>query len=272
MSSYHGTVTRGVRFASILLLLVLTAAREADACSCMAGGPPCQDFFQVQAIFAGTVRRIAPAERAPTGPKNVRVEFIDIVAFRGVEGPIQAVLTSAVGIGSCAYPFKEGERYVVYASRAKPGEPLRTSICSRTRPILEAAEDLLFFKSLANTTGSARVFGSIRHTEPGTPTRDGRNYGPVANVRLTLRSDAATFHATTDAKGRYELVGMPPATYQLTVEPPPELVSYDGRNQTINLGDRHSCAEKNFILHFDGRVRGSIRNSTGDPAAGVRVH
>ncbi len=250
---------------------MLAAPRDANACQCMASGPPCQNFFQVQAIFAGTVRSITLAERAPTGPQHVRIEFEDTVAFRGVEGPTQAVLTSAAGVGSCAYPFKEGERYVVYASRQKPGAPLQVYICSRTRPIAEAAEDLLFFKSLSNTTGSPRVFGTITHTEPGTIRNDGRQHGPVANVRVTLRNDTAAYQAATDAKGRYELAGMPPATYQLSVEPTPELTLHDGSKQTINLSDRHSCVEKNFVLHFDGRVRGSIRNSTGGPAALVRV-
>ena len=202
--------------------------------------------------------------------ENVRVEFEDTIAFRGVEGSTQTVFTASDS-AACGYAFKPGERYVVYAYRSETGRTshVQASV-PRTRPIAEAAEDLLFFKSLSNT-GSPRVFGSITHSEPGTPTRDGRQYGPVSNVRLTLRSDTATYQAATDAKGRYELTGVPPATYQLIVEPPPEFAPYDRPNQTIDLGDSHSCAEKNFVLHFDGRVRGSIRNSTGGPAAGVQV-
>src|SRR5688572_441211 len=134
MSSYHGTVTHGVRFVSILFLLVLTAAREADACSCMASGPPCQDFFQVQAVFMGTVRSITETPRVPRVSENVRVEFEDAIAFRGVEGATQTVFTASDS-AACGYAFKPGERYVVYAYRSKPGEPLRTGICSRTRPI-----------------------------------------------------------------------------------------------------------------------------------------
>jgi hypothetical protein len=271
MSSYHGTVIAGVRFASILLLLMLLTARVADACQCDAIGPPCQNFFEVHAVFAGTVRSVMPVPRVPTAMENVRVEFEDTIAFRGVEGPTQTVMTSAPGVGACAYPFKRGERYVVYAYRTKPGEPLSTTICSRTRPIADAAEDLLFFQSLSNATGGPRVFGSITHTEPGTMYREGPNYGAVANVRLALRSDSATYNATTDANGRYELTGMPPAAYQLGVTPPPELTPYDRETQAIALSDNHSCVEKNFVLHFDGRVRGSIREATGGPAAGVRV-
>ena len=186
MSSYHGNVRLIVRFAFAIVALAAPPG-EAQACSCMASGPPCQSFFQVDAVFVGTVRSITPTPHVPTVMESVRVEFEDAVAFRGIDGPTQTVMTSAPWVGSCAYSFKEGERYVVYAYRSKPGEPLRTGICSRTRPIAEAAEDLLFFK------------------------------------------------------------------------------------KTIQLSDSRGCAEANFVLRFDGRVRGSIRSSTGGPAAGVTV-
>ena len=65
------------------------------------------------------------------------------------------------------------------------------------------------------------MFGSVTHSEPGTLYRDGVEYGPVAHVWLTLQSDNATYRAATDAKGRYELTGVPPATYELIIEPPP---------------------------------------------------
>jgi hypothetical protein len=252
------------------VLSVLAVARDADACSCIASGPPCESFFQVHAVFAGTVRSVTPTPRVPQVLENVRVEFEDAIPFRGVEGTTQTVFTASDG-AACGYAFKPGERYVVYAYRSKPGEPLRTGICSRTRPIAEAAEDLEFFKSLSSATGNPRVFGSVTHSEPGTMYRDGRDYGPVPKVRLTLRSDTASYQAVTDARGAYEIGHLPVATYQLSVEPPPELASYDTMKRPITLSDTHSCAERNFIMHFNGRVQGSIRHATGVPAAGVRV-
>ena len=130
--------------------LTLVAAREADACSCMAADRLARISFKSrpssQARFAASRR----AERARTGPQNVRVEFEDTVCIPGGRGGLQAVLTSAAGVGSCAYPFKEGERYVVYASQQEAWcASSGCTICSRTRPIAEAAEDLLFFKSLS---------------------------------------------------------------------------------------------------------------------------
>lgn len=257
-----------VRFAFVAVL-ALAAARDAEACSCMASGPPCQDFFKVTAVFAGTVRSITPIGVEPTWGRSVRVEFENAVGFRGVDGEAQSVVTSVDG-GSCGYTFKPGERYVVYAHRSKPGEPLRTSICSRTRPIAEAGEDLVFFKTLSGAQSSARVFGSITHSEFNLARRDTQHYGPMPNVRVSLQSPTTTRTATTDAAGRYDLPGLTPAVYQLTVEAPPEFSAADLK-ETIQLTDNRGCAEANFILRFNGRVHGSIRGPGGGPLANVRV-
>lgn len=147
-----------VRFA--LVLLTLAVARDAHACSCTESGPPCQTFFQTEAVFVGTVRSVTPAPRVPPLLENVRVEFEETVGFRGVGGSTPTVFTNSDG-PACGYPFKVGQRYVVYASRYNGAASLVTSTCSRTRPIAEAAEDLAFFQSLSSATGSPRV--RVRH-------------------------------------------------------------------------------------------------------------
>jgi hypothetical protein len=263
-------VRTAVRFAFVAML-ALAAVRDADACSCMASGPPCQSFFQVQAVFIGTVRSITPGPRVPAVMENVRIEFEDAVAFRGVEGPEQAVMTSVPDGASCGYPFKEGERYLVYAYRSKAGGPLFTGTCTRTKPVSEAADDLVFLKSLSDASSGPRVFGSITHTEFNLVKRDLQNDGPVPNVRLTLRNGATTYQATSNAQGRYEFAAIPPASYDLAIELPTEFASHDRAKHTVDVTDGRSCAEVNFVLRFDGRVRGTIRSSTGGPAASVRV-
>ena len=54
------------------------------------------------------------------------------------------MLTAGSG-PACGYGFKPGERYLVYANRK--GTELVTGICSRTRPLADATEDLEFFQS-----------------------------------------------------------------------------------------------------------------------------
>ena len=263
-------VRAAVRF-GLIAVLALAAVRDADACSCMASGPPCQDFFQVQAVFIGTVRSITSVPRVPAVMENVRVEFEDAAPLRGVEGPAQTVMTSVADGASCGYRFKVGERYVVYAYRAKPGGPLLTGTCSRTRHVADAADDLLFFKSLSTEPAGPRVFGTITHSEFNLVRRDMQRYGPLGDVRLTLRNGSTTYQASSNAQGRYEFTGIPPASYDLAVELPTGFASVQRVKQPVDVAGNRSCAEANFVLRFDGRVRGSIRSSTGGPAASVRV-
>jgi Carboxypeptidase regulatory-like domain len=261
-------MTVGVRFAFVLL--ALTAARDAQACSCMDSGPPCQSYFTAQAVFAGTVRSITPIGPQPAYGDAVRVEFDDVVTYRGEGGTTQSVVTAANG-ASCGFEFMRGERYVVYASAAKTEASLSTWSCSRTRHVADAADDLVFFETLSAAATGPRVFGAVTHTETGLVRHETRDLGPVPNLRLTLRSSTATHEARTDASGRYEFNGLVPERYQLTVERSSELVPYERPEQIVNLTDRRGCAERNFIVHFDGRVDGTVIDRSGDPVANIRV-
>jgi hypothetical protein len=132
-----------------LTMLTLASAKDVSACECASGGPPCQNTFQVDVVFAGTVRSIVPLpeDEPPLRPgemqipQTVRVEFDTVVPFRGLQVSNVTVLTAGSG-AACGYGFKPGDRYLVYANRK--GTELVTGICSRTRPLADAAEDLLF--------------------------------------------------------------------------------------------------------------------------------
>jgi hypothetical protein len=54
-------------------------------------------------------------------------------------------LTTGAGGGDCGYTFEKGVSYLVFAS-ARAGA-LTTGICSRTRKLTDAAEDLAYLSS-----------------------------------------------------------------------------------------------------------------------------
>src|ERR671936_356636 len=95
-----------------LWMLTLGSTRDALACECASGGPPCQHAFQVDAVFAGTVRSIVrlPEDAPPLGPgemripRTVRVEFNDVVPFRGLQASNVNLLTPGSG-PACGYGF-----------------------------------------------------------------------------------------------------------------------------------------------------------------------
>jgi 5-hydroxyisourate hydrolase-like protein (transthyretin family) len=255
--------------ASVLLILTVNAD-PASACSCALSGPPCQNYFQVDAVFIGTVRTITEVE-APPDPMPFRRRLVTFTverALRGLEGT-SAGVTTGMGGGDCGYAFRAGERYLVYAYKAQDGQ-LHTGICSRTRPIAEAADDLRFIDGARTAPAGARVSGTIAHWERDLAGDAPRKYGPAADVHVQLRGPGGAREARTDEQGRYEITGIAPGKYELQVFPP-AVFSSKYLHSDINLADARACAVADFNIHFDGRVSGVLRAKSGQPATGVTI-
>jgi hypothetical protein len=260
-----------------LAVLSLTPARDASACSCPSPGPPCQNTFQVDAVFAGTVLSISalPDEGPPLRPgefripQALRVEFAAVEAFRGVQGPSLSVLTAGSG-PACGYAFKKGERYLVYASRNRNGSGFVTGLCSRTRRLADADDDLRFLQTLSAPGATrGRVYGTINHWERDLATGEPRRHGPVPDVHVSVRGSSSAFEALSDARGHYE-VTVPPGTYEVTALPPAGFSTRYLR-ETLELRDARACFVADFSVQFDGRIKGVVRQSSGEPAEGVAV-
>lgn len=245
-----------------LTVLTLASASDVLACSCVSGGPPCQSAFQVDAVFAGTVRSIVPLpEDGPPLrpgemriPRTLRVEFDTVVPFRGLQGSNVTVLTAGSG-PACGYGFKPGERYLVYANRK--GTELVTGLCSRTRPLADAAEDLQFFQAPSAPGGRARLYGTVTHWERDVSTEEPRDHGPMPGLRVNVSGMGQVLDAWTDDAGRYD-VKVPPGKYEVTFLPPPGF-SNRGLQHSIELPDVRACAVLDWSVRFDGRIRGVLR-------------
>ena len=253
-----------------LVALVLALGlfpQRADACSCMSSGPPCQAFFRDDVVFIGTVVSISSAERTGDNPfARRRVRLSVEKAVRGIQGASAEIATGSGG-GDCGYDFKPDRRYVVYGSR-HPDGTITTGICSRTRPIEDASEDLQFFAALpALQNSGARVFGAVTHLDfDGTRTRR----EPIAGVQLLLRGANGAFSAMTGETGAYEILSVPPGTYELEAFPQAPY-STGHQQQKVELNDGRGCFSADFFLSYDGRITGAIVDVTGRPGAGAMV-
>jgi hypothetical protein len=261
---------------AIAVVILATAAiglsaSPASACSCMPSGPPCQAYFHTDAVFVGTVRSITV--------RKVPLESIDmLVARRVVHLTIERVargvmgtdvdVTTGSGGGDCGYDFKVGERYVVYAHRNKEGS-LGTGICSRTRPIAEADEDLAYFSALPASGTGAKVFGTVKHGERDAATNQYIEF-PVPDVQVLVRGPAGVFSGMTGADGRYAITGVPPGIYETEVLPPPAF-SPRYLSTKVEITDPRACQLSDFGLQYAGRVAGVVLDAAGRPAADVRV-
>jgi len=129
---------------SCFCVFVVTASR-ADACTCVGGRTTCQAFYEETAVFVGRVDAITLVTPAhPFSKRRVRLAVTE--AFRGVSAAQIEIVTGA-GHGDCGYPFKIGESYFVYAYRERNSATLATGVCSRTRLLRDAAEDLAFARA-----------------------------------------------------------------------------------------------------------------------------
>lgn len=148
------------------LLLVLFAA-EANACSCAGSAPPCEAYGRADAVFIGTVSFSSSVTFGEGRDRRVQrlIRFTVDEAFRGIDGS-EAEVTTGLGGGDCGYGFSLGGQYLVYAYRYKDG--LSTGICTRTRNLSNATEDLAYIRGLAKTESGATIFDEV--------TRLNRNY------------------------------------------------------------------------------------------------
>lgn len=257
-------------------LLVLVAARDALACSCPSSGPPCQNAFQVDAVFAGTVRSISPLpeDGPPLRPSEMRiprtlqVEFDAVLPFRGIQASTVSVLTAGSG-PACGYSFKQGVRYLVYASRNTQGPGLVTGICSRTRPLAEAADDLRFFQTLSAPDDRARLYGTVTHWERDVATEQPRDYGAMPDLRVNVGGAGTVLDTWTDDAGRFDLK-LPPGKYEITFLPPPGF-STKSLQHSIDLPVPRSCAVLDWSVSFDGRIRGLVQRRQEESSAEIPV-
>ena len=146
-----------------LVLTLLSFSDAAFACECVKTPTPCVAYERAEAVFIGTPTEVSRNESKDkignSGRASRIFRFSVDQAFRGVNDSQVSVITGQ-GAGDCGYDFKIGEQYLVYASRDSQ-KMLYTSICSRTKHIRDANEDLEYIHGLSKASPGGWVFGEV---------------------------------------------------------------------------------------------------------------
>jgi protocatechuate 3,4-dioxygenase beta subunit len=247
-----------------LAFLLAVSAPAANACSCVVGGTPCSDYWKASAVFVGTVINNSPTTYKLGDFENEGrlVRFTIEQPMRGIRGKEVEVRTGSGG-GDCGYGFQLGGRYLVYAYEASG--KLFTGICSRTRPLSEASEDLAYFRSLDTAKPGATISGEVKRVDQNAPFEE--RLKPVANVKIVIDGPSKHVDVVTDQKGNYRVSGLPPGAYKVRVELPEGLSIYNPE-QEATLFDR-GCAQVGFWVESDTRITGKVYDAQGQPAADV---
>jgi len=238
----------------------------ADACTCGGSGTPCGAAWSADAVFVGHVVSIE-SSTVPAGPMlGRRTDLAVTEAFRGLQVSELSVYTGYSG-SDCGYPFAMGESFLVYAHRTPEGQ-FTTSICTRTRPVAKATEDLAYLRSLAEIPPgmAARITGLVQVWDWSAP--PGAQPRFVGGVHVSATGEGRTFSTRADDRGEFAFSGLSPGKYELTAKPPD---GYDSVPQTVETHDPRGCGTTFVLLRYDGRVAGRVVDSTGTEVRGLPV-
>jgi hypothetical protein len=257
------------------VLVTLLSASAAFSCDCSSSRPPCQSFGNTAAVFVGTPIEVKQttgkllANNEPEYPQKIFSFRVD-ESFRGVNAA-QIEVRTGMEDGDCGYRFNLGERYLVYANFNPANGFYDTSICTRTRPLSEAAEDLDYIRGgLKNREPGATLSGELRRYRRNLETEEMQQLGPLANIKISVTSEGRSFVTRTDEQGRYELTRLEPGQYVVRPELPDELGTWDSERKT-NLNDR-GCGVVGFQVTDNGRISGQILDADGKPVPKMTVN
>jgi hypothetical protein len=256
---------------------VLTASVAAtDACTCIRRDSPaaCELFKSFDIAFVGKAIRVPPSGGGG------RVRFRLTQSLKGIEGPDVSVLNDESGAG-CGYQFREGEDYVVFASRNADGA-IDIGPCSSTVWLVnppdfaaadfrrESTEAVAFAELMRRPATGGRIFGEVRIDVPFLSSLDhdeGRK--PVDGATVILQ-DPKGERRTKSINGRYEFTDLPPGTYRVSVTMPDGLpmarsarpaahfLDRDGfliddsldYTRSVTIDDARSCGYAPFAARF----------------------
>jgi hypothetical protein len=259
----------------VILALVLTSssngvkALSGFSCPHIVQGPPCQEYWRADAVFIGLVTEIGALPWPESNPahwqpyKRLTAHLSIEEAFRGVEGTEMTFV-----MDDCPYPFRQGERYLVYAHRGRDGKLYQRVGFSRTRPLSEAKEDLEYIRSVSQSSSGGRVFGSVtQHTHN---IKEGRyDSEPMSGAKVLVQGVEHSYEALTDGAGKYEIVGVPAGDYRVSAIVP----EHFGRNEyKIKVVER-GCTPADVSVQPTGLISGRVVDANGQPLvnAGVSI-
>ena len=246
-------------------LLLFAFATQALACSCMGSGPPCKAYWDASTVFVGTV-----TFSTTVTVKEYDSEFEQRLVRFHVDRRLRNVEASDVEVqtgmwdGDCGYRFRLGGQYLVYAY-LNDKKKLVTSICTRTRPISEATEDLEFIQGLSKAAPGGTIFGEVRSRRAGQEWGD--SLQAVKDARILFEGPDKKFERKTDSAGNYSVSGLIPGTYKVRIELPEGLSIYNPEME-VKVHDR-GCGQAFFYVEADTRITGKVLDAQGMPAADV---
>ena len=262
-----------LRFALLLLLAV-----RVHACSCGAGNLASvkQAWEKSRFVFLGTVEMAEPdgnGNDTMFREQSVRIRVDE--AFKGVIAGQTIDLQE--GADDCSAKFRVGERFVFYLYQLRTGRWVVPPCSHSLGNAAPAGDDLLFLRGLPKSAVATRLSGEVELYEDSAKEAFKR-VGGVQNVIVKISGPAgATFEATTNEDGAYELYDLRPGRYSVGIEVPkglrtafPVVTGSLGNGSTVEL-EVGGGASVSFVLKADTRMSGRLMDVKNRPVKDVCI-
>jgi hypothetical protein len=248
------------------------------ACSCVGGaGPACEEAWSpyTQAVFLGKVTSIHSnfwsmlfGNKMPENSVEIEIEE----AYLGVSGKTVTVRTAMDG-PACGFHFVEGERYLVFASKSTLG--FHVSLCSRTRLVKNADEDIAYLRSIPTLQKAALIQGTLwRYThdpnfkpkfEPSLmdhyrpPEQSYRAMEPVPGANVIVKAkDGEEQKAVVGRDGNWEVAGLRAGEYAIQV-PIDDRMYLHRYREKVTIAEK-GCAKVDLRIELNGRMTGKLEH------------
>ena len=251
-----------IQIAIGLACLLFAGTQDVSACMCELN-PPCAAFWRADAVFIGRVTAAETRQVEGKYPESV-TELTVLRTFRGEQLPSMVLRGT---ITSCSYSFRIGETYLVYAYRGADGR-FGAGVCSGTKPIAEADEDIAMIQTLPSRPPVGWIYGTVNRAVRDPETRAIRG-APGVGTRVTLSAQGTHATTLTDQDGRFEFAGLAPGTYTVAPAVPPTMRGIGGANVVVTA---RACSPVHLQIVNTARVSGRLYLPDGSsPPRGVPI-
>lgn len=196
--------------AMLALALLATVLPSAWSQECVPGPGPSSLLKTSDAVFVGTV----------TAASAGAYRFHVTETFKGVNGDYFEV-AGVPGTG-----FQIGKQYLVFASTLTLDNGTKYHIahaCGFTRELKYAQASLEQVRAEKSGQRVASVYGTLLRTFPETLNWDESYVRPLPGIVVRLRSGQKSYETKTDEYGVYAFKRIPPGTYEVSADLPPNL-------------------------------------------------
>jgi hypothetical protein len=231
-------------------------------------------------IFVGTVTARVPLDRVAvaSSPSSIVGRAV-AYSFRVAEtlrGPNtdgqEIVVETGEGGGDCGYLFQIGKEYLVYTTTYQ--NRLTTSICTKTQPKIMVGALLRQLRNLRDGQATDSLFGTIGTPQHGVQQVELVEKKTLAQVRVRLTSsDKRQYSTLTDSEGIYSFRVLPPDNYQMEVDLPTGLSTWQqntGKPFIVRIWENKNLmgCRVDVVALPDGRISGTVVNSKGKGLTG----